>query len=240
MENFQVISFFLRFHPLESFFIFAHRPASEATGVFEIVPAIIVWAEYLLKGAYAMPEFTWTIDPATGMITATLDKNGVVASADLWYAQSCGVNKADGKNRRDFRVIHMDQPCTCGITVKGFCANLKSLWQRTPLNATITPDGLRQYTGVMPAPADGTWAAFMILITYENAYGTANKGPILVPGRPDFISSFKAKLGGAAHGFPPIPVDYPGRLAFTTEVSVWPPTFPYAECHGSSCGTGLC
>ena len=90
-----------------------------------------MFAEYLLKGEYPMPKFTWNINPATGGISAILDRNGVVASADLWvqhhflivifnlsrvlnvdsfcfpffvsfflqYAQSCGVNVADGKNR---------------------------------------------------------------------------------------------------------------------------------------------
>jgi hypothetical protein len=44
----------------------------------------------------------------------------------------------------------------------------------------------------------------------------------------------------ATGGFPPIPIDFPGKLAFTTEVSVWPQTFPYPECTGKVCGDSLC
>jgi hypothetical protein len=213
------------------FLICPNAEHSEATGVLEIVPAISVWIEYHLKGQYPVPKFSWNINPNTGAISAVLDQNGVVASADLWYAQSCGVNH-DGTNRRDFRVIHKDNPCTCGISAKGMCLNLKSLWNKVSLNATINKQGMREYDAMLPAPADGTWVAYMILITYENAYGTSQ--PIMLPGRPAGATPWTSK------GFPPIPIDLPGKLAFTTEVSVWPQTFPYADCVGASCGTGLC
>ena len=34
-----------------------------------------------------------------------------------------------------------------------------------------------------------------------------------------------------------IPIDKPGRLEFTTQVSVWPNTFPYPDCTGTGCST---
>ncbi len=44
-----------------------------------------VFLSDLLKGAYPMPTFTWSIDANNGAITAVLDKNGEVYSAELWY-----------------------------------------------------------------------------------------------------------------------------------------------------------
>ena len=32
-----------------------------------------------------------------------------------------------------------------------------------------------------------------------------------------------------------LPKDMPGQLEFTTEVSVWPNTFPYEDCQGADC-----
>jgi len=34
-----------------------------------------------------------------------------------------------------------------------------------------------------------------------------------------------------------IPEDLGGYFQFTTEVAVWPNKFPYADCHGSTCGS---
>lgn len=67
---------------------------SEATGILEIVPAIGTWINYLVKD-YVVPEFTWTIDATTGEIVATLNSEGVVHEASMWWANSCG-NNTDG------------------------------------------------------------------------------------------------------------------------------------------------
>jgi hypothetical protein len=179
---------------------------SEATGILEIVPAISTWITYNLKG-WETPEFTWDISPETGKITATLDDEGEVYEASMWYAYSCG-NNPDGIKRRDFRIMHMDEPCECGISAQGYCLNLKSFWTQVVLEPEVSANGQRTYTAQMDAPDDGRYVAFMIDIKYKEHKKRGVEG---------------------------IPKDLPGRLEFTTEVSVWPNTFPYPDCSGAEC-----
>jgi len=54
--------------------------------------------------------------------------------------------------------------------------------------------------------------------------------------KPSLFSKISGREGGV---IPPIPHDLVGRLMFTTEVSVWPQTFPYADCSGTACGNEL-
>jgi PhoPQ-activated pathogenicity-related protein len=178
---------------------------SEATGILEIVPAISTWINYLLKD-WKVPEFTWDISTETGKITATLDGEGEVHEASMWYAYSCG-NNPDGIKRRDFRIMHMDTPCECGIGAQGYCINLKSFWTQVVLEPEVNAEGQRVYTAQMDAPDDGRYVAFMIDIKYKE---------------------HEKRVEGLPH-------DLPGRLDFTTEVSVWPNTFPYPDCSGAEC-----
>lgn len=186
---------------------------SEATGIFEIVPAIGTWAEYLLYNA-RIPTFTWDISSTTGEIVATLDGEGEVHKAAMWYAYSCGTNP-DGVQRRDFRIMSLDNPCTCGTISDGYCFNLKSMWTEVILEPEVNIDGKRVYRAQMDAPTDGRYVAFFIDIKYEKV--ELNKGK---------------KVQG-------LPYDKPGQLDFTTEVSVWPNTFPYPECSGEGCHGSL-
>jgi PhoPQ-activated pathogenicity-related protein len=179
---------------------------SEATGILEIVPAIGAWISYQLH-AWTVPVFTWDISEETGKITATLDGEGEVHEAAMWYAYSCG-NNPDGIKRRDFRIMHMDVPCECGIGAEGYCINLKSFWTKVVLEPETNAEGQRVYTAQMEAPDDGRYVAFMIDIKYNEHK--------------------KRDLEGLPH-------DLPGRLEFTTEVSVWPNTFPYEDCSGVDC-----
>lgn len=219
------------------FLICPNAEHSEATGVLEIVPAIVSFQEYLLRNTQPVPTFTWDISEATGEITATLDNNGVVHKASLWAADSCG-NNADGTKRRDFRVVSLDNPCKCGLPVKGLCANLVSLWYESTLNVTMNGQGQRQYKGVLPARADGGWTAWIIMIEYENPFGQRINAQVAPPQSLMQQRSLITKRRVA--GLPPIPIDIPNRLVFTTEVSVWPQSFPYSDCSGLSCGNGLC
>mmetsp|Transcript_8284 Transcript_8284/g.12359 ORF Transcript_8284/g.12359 Transcript_8284/m.12359 type:complete len:247 (+) Transcript_8284:44-784(+) len=183
---------------------------SEATGILEIVPAIGTYISYHLH-EWKVPEFTWEINEETGAITATLDDIGEVFEASMWYGYSCGTN-ADGTKRRDFRIMHMDNPCECGISAQGYCLNLKSFWTRVMLEGTVTEDGKRQYTAHMDAPEDGRWVAYFIDIKYK------------APRRDDLYV-----------GKDILPKDKYGRLEFTSEVSIFPNTFPYEECTGQGC-----
>jgi hypothetical protein len=86
--------------------------------------------------------------------------------------------------------------------------NLKSGWTRVVLDETISADGKRQYTAHMDAPEDGRYVAYLIDVKYDV------RPPVDVQG---------------------IPLDLPGRLEFTTEVSIFPNTYPYEDCTGSGC-----
>lgn len=189
---------------------------SEATGILEIVPAIGSWIEHLIDPDFdsnKMPEFTWDISEETGEITATLNEFGKVKEARVWWAYSCGNNvNEDGTvtKRRDFRVANLDSPCECGVTASGYCTNLKSFWKHETLEEQKI-DGKRVYKAQVDAPEDGRWVAFMIDIVYAKDAKDA-----LIP---DFSKT--------PHF---IPRDVAGRLQFTTEVSVWPNTFPYPGC----------
>jgi hypothetical protein len=185
---------------------------SEATGILKIVPAIGTWAEYLLTNT-KIPTFTWQINSDNGEIIATLDGEGTVHKATMWYAYSCGTN-SDGIQRRDFRIMSLDSPCTCGMESDGYCFNLKSMWTEVLLEPEVNTDGVRQYRAQMTAPDDGRYVAFFIDIKYEK------------------IDLNKRGKGEGVQG---LPYDKPGQLDFTTEVSVWPNTFPYPDCAGEGC-----
>lgn len=190
---------------------------SEATGILEIVPAIGAWINHLIDPDFdndKMPEFTWEISQETGEITAILNEYGIVKEARVWYAYSCGNNvEADGTvtKRRDFRIANADSPCHCGIPAQGMCTNLKSFWTPKVLTEEKSEDGKRIYHAHIDAPEDGRWVAYMIDIVYAK-----NRKDALLP-QPNKLPGF-------------IPRDIAGRLQFTTEVSIFPNTFPYPGC----------
>lgn len=184
---------------------------SEATGILEIVPAIGTWINYLLY-KQEVPEFTWTISPTTGEIVVTLNDVGEVHEASVWYGNSCGTN-LDGIKRRDFRIISLDSPCECGVLSDGYCLNVKSFWTREVLTESIV-DGKRTYSAHFDAPTDGTYIAYFIDVKYVET--------------PKMLAACER-----------LPCDKPGRLEFTSEVSIWPNTFPYEDCYAESCTGSL-
>jgi len=204
----------------KNFIMTPNAEHSEATGILEIVPAIGTWAAYLLN-KWEMPTFSWTISETTGEIVATLNDVGTVASAHVYWGYSCGNNAEDRTKRRDFRILSLDVPCKCGIggAVVGYCANLKSFENSSELTAS-QENGKRVYRAKIDAPSDGRYVAFFIDIKYMEHWANGNGAP-----EPHY------------HGF--IPVAKPGQLEFTTEVSVWPNTFPYDDCYAGTCTGNL-
>jgi len=200
---------------------------SEATGILEVVPDISQFIKHHLENK-VVPEFTWEISESTGEITVKLNEHGLVHEADLYYAYSCGMN-TDGVKRRDFRVAMLDNPCPCGFFYEGTCANFNSTWAKVPLESTLVR-GHRTYNAKVDAPGDGRWVAFLIMVTYKNEFLS-----------PDFdkTSRFIDGAGKIIDKLPPFPHDLLHRLAFTSQVSIWPNTNPYSDCKGESCGNGL-
>lgn len=188
---------------------------SLATGILEVIPAVASWISYRLQ-EYTVPVFTWVISGDDGSITAVLDGEGDVFEASVWWAFSCGQNvETDGTitQRRDFRLSNLDQPCECGPADEdGNCINLKSRWTQELLEPLVD-QSQRTYYAKMDIPENGRYVAFFIDIKYARYITGENKG----------------REGSG------IPAVLPGRLDFTTEVSVWPNTFPYADCNAADC-----
>lgn len=112
--------------------------------------------------------------------------------------------------------MSLDNPCECGTFSDGYCLNVKSMWDKMPLDEVVI-EGKRTYRVKLDAPSDGRFIAYFIDIKYEKV---------------EFPDKLKSGGGG-------IPYDKPGQLEFTTEVSIWPNTFPYEECSGDTCAGRL-
>jgi hypothetical protein len=219
---------------------------SMATGLLEIVPAISSFINLLLhKEEDQLPSMSWSISESDGTIVATLDDVGDVHEASLWYAYSCG-NNVDGVKRRDFRLASLDNPCECGVYAEGYCVNgkvtfpsiitllhiwlfvmssnfyflhelicicVQSRWTQEVLQQVVNENGERTYTAHVDPSTDGTYVAYFIDVKYDNQ-----------------LKSLTGKE---------IPKDLPRRLEFTTQVSVFPNTYPYEDCEGAGCKGSL-
>lgn len=199
------------------FLMMPNTEHSTATGFAQELPAIGTFIKYTIAQT-ALPSATWTISPDTGDIVATLHypsesqqltntefTTPKLANATMWYAKTC--NKGAAKTRRDFRFMSLDDPCECGFAKDGTCYNLQAFkWSKIPLEAQ--EDGT--YVAHMDSDPDGRWTAFFIDFTFE------------------VMEKKTSGLGGW-------PYDTPGALDFTTEVSVWPDTFPFEDCVGEEC-----
>lgn len=204
------------------FFMTPNAEHSMATGIFAAVPAIAVWLEHLLAEK-PIPTFSWVINNSTGEIVVSLDNEGVVYEAAVYWGYSCGTNAFDGVNRRDFRIASVDQPCNCGVFAQGYCANLKSFWRKEVLKQ-YSVNGVRTYSALIPPPDDGRWVAFFIGIKYRRS--PEDTGAI--PDDEKIINRDPLRPGL-------IPTDLAFRLMFSTEVSVLPDTFPYKDCADETC-----
>jgi hypothetical protein len=225
------------------FMMMPNAEHSCATGILEAIPAAGAFINALLYQD-PVPGFTWTMDDVTGDIVATLNEHGIVHSAHMWFAHSCGQNNWDNKkNRRDFRVAHIDNPCSCGPLLDGYCVNLKTAWQKQELNMTMVK-GRRTYTAHVDMPTDGTYTAFFIDVQYLNKHAIsfnakeARESIIVDESKPKSVAQ-QLKLREVFPEFGGFPTDFAGFFEFTTEVSIVPDTFPYEDCYGVSCGVQL-
>ena len=175
---------------------------------------------------------------AAGAITAVLDDVGDVYEASMWYSYSCG-NNEDGTKRRDFRIVSLDEPCECGKGSDGYCLNLKSFSTREILEPTVTltAEGKqrRSYTAYKEAPGDGRWVAYFIDVKYKEVGADVSAAGSTTSAS----SSGKEPLAAGWEACTHLPCDKPGRLEFTSQVSVWPNTFPYEACTGEGCAGKL-
>lgn len=205
---------------------------SMATGILEVVPTVAQWALQLLKETTKMPEFTWNISPVDGGITVSLNDYGVVKEARMYWATSCGEN-TDKSLRRDFRVAMLDNPCHCGLYADGTCANLKSVWQQMILNQTIVKPSanpkswIRQYHASIDnyiPTTPGKYVAAFIAVKYvqEKVHGKESN-----------------ENGNGRYLKELFPRDLTFDLEFTSEVSIFPRSYPFADCYLDSCAGTL-
>ena len=65
-----------------------------------------------LVEAAAIPRLNWTIADNGDIIAQASTKPTKV---HMWHATTCN------SERRDFRLINLDDPCTCGVKILGQC-----------------------------------------------------------------------------------------------------------------------
>jgi PhoPQ-activated pathogenicity-related protein len=96
---------------------------SMATGIPEAVPSISKWINKLYNNENNI-NIDWQFD--NNFIITKTDK--IPDKVTLWYARTCN-NK-----RRDFRIINLDNPCTCGFKYDNYCTNLRVLWNKKDIS----------------------------------------------------------------------------------------------------------
>jgi len=194
-------------------------------GIGQAIPTMGTWIRHLVRGK-EIPEVNWVISEDTGDITATVTSS-IQPNVTMWYARTCGL---ESPARRDFRLLNLDDPCQCGVAFDGQCLNQEaSRWYSLPL----APNSKGQYVAHVDA-VEGQWTAFFIDFTFPYSdneepyrYSVPQRGPDSVGPRSRFF-----KAADSLHTWPRT---YPGQLDFTTEVSVWPNTFPFEDCHDEGC-----
>lgn len=243
------------------FMMIPNAEHSLATGILEAVPAISAWGQALLHKD-EVPQMTWEISDVDGTITVTLGDVGVVHSAHVHWAYSCGENAWDGgKLRRDFRIASLDNPCNCGVYIDSadLCANLKSWWNKEELEMKMV-DGKRTYTAHIDAPEDGRWVAYFVDIKFVNKHAfefmrddEMNAAIKMLEKQTKIDAADGSKVDADESGrlrawnmlnefdqFAGFPTDLLQFMEFTSEVSVWPNTWAYPDdCNGDDCGTRL-
>jgi hypothetical protein len=198
------------------------------TGIAEAVPAIGTFFSYLIRGL-EIPKVTWQINNSSGDITANIQStSNLKFQAHMWFAKTCNLDNLDTglPQRRDFRLMNLDNPCNCGIDSDGTCINLKAFkWSKKELS----PQEDGSYIAHMDVDLDGKYTAFFIDFTFDNE---SEEFYFDKSNTPKFNDNNGVKYEGKVGDWP---YDKPGYLDFTTEVSVVPNTFPFSDCSGVDC-----
>lgn len=93
------------------------------TGLGELLPAIKVFMNAVLK-QQEIPQLEWKIDVETGNITVDVGSQKVHA-VHMFSSTTCN------SERRDWRALNLDNPCSCGFSVsEKLCLNKKIFWHK--------------------------------------------------------------------------------------------------------------
>lgn len=192
---------------------------SLSTGVEDLVPSMSSFITAFLNGI-PRPVFSWSIENETGIITAEYWGNvSAIHQMSLWHGRSCG------EKRRDFRILNLDDPCYCGVTVSNgdMCAALEAFWFREDISPNFTNDSYAKFIAHPPEMPENHWTAFLIGLEVQ-LFETDH--PYMILNENEDIKNDKLKENY---------IDQYGRLVFSTQVSIVPQTFPFPDCHDSGC-----
>jgi len=153
-----------------------------------------------LMEAANVPAYNWTISSTGEEITVMADRKP--SKVTMWHSSTC---HAHANTRKDFRLMSLDSPCTCGVEAMGYCANLAVVWVGREVEETAP--GSLTWVATMPAPTGGQWTAFFMDLQFE--------GP-----KPETLDW---------------PLGHDGVFEFTSAVSIVPDTFPHDQCEGEQC-----
>jgi PhoPQ-activated pathogenicity-related protein len=189
------------------FLMMPNTDHSTIAGMLQEIPAMGTFIVYVLQRT-PLPTASWNINEANGDITATIEYPSDMSPRVENVTMWYGktCTKGETGKRRDFRYSSMDDPCECGVISDGTCMNTYAWGWKSKL---LSPNADGSYTAHVDADTEGAWTGFFIDFTFEKY--KPNEG-----------------LGNW-------PFDPPGCMDFTTEVSIWPNTFPYEECTGEEC-----
>ena len=159
-----------------------------------------------------LPILEWQIENKTGNITVEFyGETSKIIDAVIWHGRSCG------RERRDFRMLTLDNPCLCGTYNGQYCFNLESIF--VPIN-NIKPVEMNEtyakYQINAPDFPSDHWTAFELGIKYK-AFDRNNQ----------YISDIDESDSWFL-------VDY-GSIVMTTQISIVQEYYPFPDCSGDSC-----
>eukprot|EP01084_Bolivina_argentea_P145193 254544_1 len=193
---------------------------SLTTAIEEVVPTLATFIKVYLD-QYKMPIISWKIANGTGNITVTYSGNtSQIQSAKVWHGRSCW------NDRRDFRLVNLDSPCRCGVGGNGgYCINLESVFLPYGISAVSMDSETAVYEAGPSKDPTLHWSGHMISIRVK--FFDAEH-PWFWPSSCD--KNEKDNLDDDRLFL----VSY-GEMQFTTQVSIMPQTFPYADCQDAGC-----
>ena len=131
---------------------------SMATGVLEVVQATSAFILAIQNG-YARPNYTWSIDEATGNITVSTPVTPT--KVKVWSGLSA-LGISEGK--RDFRWAAINAT-PCPVSVFGACLR-PIIWDESEPAVIGTNTFMASF-----APPEGRWLGFFIEVQWANPYG---------------------------------------------------------------------
>ena len=192
---------------------------SQATAVETDIPSLTTFIGSYLN-QISLPILEWQIENQTGNITVEFyGETANIIDAVIWHGRSCG------RERRDFRMLTLDNPCYCGTYNGEYCFNLESIF--VPINNIIPIEMNQTYAKyVINAPEfpSNFWEAFMLGIKYkafDRDNTTMDKEFESVQNQNDDAESWFL-------------VDY-GSMVYTTQISIVQQFYPFPDCSGEAC-----